>query len=192
MKKHITLALWFMATLTAQAQYWVGGSVFIDRAKEEDTREYIDRTTTFNFELRPEFGYHLTDKVALGLSASYWHEYTHIVSTNYQPIVDQSQTYNAYSLTPFVRYYFNEGRFRLFTNGELPFNTSHNRGDEYTTLSLGLSLRPGAQYELCSRMGLLCYLGSLSYAHHWRDHYSSNTFNFSLSDELHLGIYFNL
>lgn len=193
MKKTITLILLVMATLTAQAQYWVGGSMSIDRTKENNSREDIDRKTSFRFCLSPELGYHLTDKVALGFSATYEHEYFHLVLSNANvPNTDQTKTGNYYRLTPFVRYYFNTGRFRLFADGELPFSIDHTSGYDYSAFDIGLALRPGVQFEICPRMGLLSYLGSLSFAHHWHDNFSSNNLYCSLRDEIYLGIYFNL
>ncbi len=174
-----------LSALSAQAQFWVGGSMNIIHSKEDNpTAETTGQTTTFAFKLMPEVGYHLTDKVALALSAGYKHTYLHDVNNNIP--YDESRSTDSYYLTPYVRYYFNNGRLRLFTNGEIPFSS-----DDYGT-NIGLALRPGVEFEVCPRMGLLCYVGALSYNHSSHDNYSRNTFDFSLSDQIYLGVYFNL
>lgn len=185
MKKIITLALLALSALSAHAQFWVGGSMTVNRSKEDNsTAESIDRTTTFAFKLMPEVGYHLTDKVALAISAGYMHTYMHDVNDDVP--YDGTQSSDNYYLTPYVRYYFNNGRLRLFTNGEIPFSS-----DDHGT-NIGLALRPGVEFEVCPRMGLLCYVGALSYNHSSHGNYSRNTFDFRLSDQIYLGVYFNL
>ena len=185
MKKIITLTMLALSALSAQAQFWVGGSMNIIHSKEDNpTAETTGQTTTFAFKLMPEVGYHLTDKVALALSAGYKHTYLHDVNNNIP--YDESRSTDSYYLTPYVRYYFNNGRLRLFTNGEIPFSS-----DDHGT-NIGLALRPGVEFEVCPRMGLLCYVGALSYNHSSHGNYSRNTFDFRLSDQIYLGVYFNL
>lgn len=193
MKRIITLVLIALVTLTAQAQFWVGGSMYIDRTKENSSFLNIDRKTTFILRLMPEVGYHLTDKVGLGVSAGYEFNSQHVVLDNpNQPFYDQKNYSNSYYLTPFVRYYFNNNRLRLFADGELPFSTTHNQGNAETSFSMGLALRPGVEFEICSRMGLHCYLGALTYNHQWYGNLNADSFSFSLKDQINLGIYFNL
>lgn len=193
MKRIITLVLLALVTLAAQAQFWVGGSMYIDRTKEISSSLDIDRKTSFILRLIPEVGYHLTDKVGLGISAGYEFNSQHIVLKNTnQPFYDRKNYSNSYYLTPFVRYYFNSNRFRLFADGELPFNTNHNQGNDETSFSMGLALRPGVQFEICSRMGLQCYLGALTYNHQWYGNNNADSFTFNLKDQIYLGVYFNL
>ena len=64
MKKILLMAAFAVASLTANAQAWIGGSLGFDYEKYKD----VDAKTTFS--IAPTVGYNLDEKLALGLELS--------------------------------------------------------------------------------------------------------------------------
>lgn len=184
MKMAAVVLLASMAS-AASAQVWVGGNFGYNHSETGfDSKLGLEfgNTTTDNFSIAPEIGYNINDDFAVALSLGYEHS---------------DGEANTWSFNPDVRYHFTEvGKVRFFVDGGLIYSHSHFNGMDTDINTFGFSFNPGISYALNDRLGLVAYLGELSYTHGSVDaevgSYSNNNFFFGVTNTLSLGVYFNL
>jgi hypothetical protein len=147
MKKIFILsAITMLVSFSAMAQKgekWIGGGFSY---WNNENNEGI-KNSSFSF--KPEIGFMLSEKWALGGGL--------IFETSKEEAASEI-TRKTFGIQPFVRYYFGEaGKFKFFAQGELPF-TSTNVENDYGTVSskysystLGLIARPCIGYKLSEK-----------------------------------------
>ena len=104
MKKIILTALVAVASLSANAQVWLGGSLGFNYDKQSVKHGGSSSNTTFS--IAPEIGYSLNDKwdLALALNES-------LIS------VKDGDTMNSFTINPYARYtYYTTGKVGFFVD----------------------------------------------------------------------------
>lgn len=145
MKKVILLMMVaVLGMATANAQYYLGGSVGF--SSNSSKPEGGEKTTSTAFEIIPEFGYSLTDKLDLGIALGY---------TSDEDELDNKVT--GFGVNPYVRYSLvSFGNFSVLGKAGLVFETE-KAGDLKTT-TFGLTVMPMLKYTLSDKFDLLANL----------------------------------
>ena len=197
MKKILLMLLVAAFSLTAGAQVYVGGEVGFWRNSD-------DNHTTFK--LKPEIGYNLSDKWALGIGIGYNHDYYGTGEHEFAGITAEgNQKVNGFSVTPYARYSFAKfGPVSLFLDGGFGINTykvkytvgvnGHSESetsDAQTGWQIGI--QPGVKVNLAKNVDFIARTGFLGYrdADDQYCQFGENGFGFDLSNSLSFGLYFN-
>ena len=168
MKKVVLLLFVACVTLTANAQFYVGGStsLWYNGASDETT-----------FTLLPEVGYVFSDKWSFGAEVGY----THYGNTN------------GIVLGPYARFtYFKKGMIGLFVDGAIDYAWSKGQyGNGINGLQIGV--KPGLALSLNDKFSLVTKFGFLGF----RNDYipagqlgNGGGFDFS-GNSLSLGFYYS-
>lgn len=178
MKKLFLSLIVAACSVAASAQVYVGGQVGVWRNSDANK-------TTFN--IVPEVGYKLSDKVDLGLGIGYNHYYKSGLKTN------------GFGVSPYVRYTFAQaGPVSFFLNGGFGFYTYKTKvgdvkGDAMNSWEIGI--KPGVKVSLTKKIDFLATMGFLGY----RDNddaaetpFGEKGFGFKLSsNDLNFGLIYN-
>lgn len=170
MRKILLLCIIACAVFTANAQFYVGGSVGF---WSQDVNSV--ETTTFKF--LPEGGYAFNDKWAVGTTLGY--VYTEI----------EDLESKAFTFAPYARFsYFKKDMVRLFVDGGFDFySVKPDKGDRVNTFSTGL--KPGVALDLSKNISILAKFGFFGYQEYDDD---SDGFGFDLNgNSLTFGIYYS-
>jgi hypothetical protein len=148
--KKLVVALAFVAFIVTnvssqESKMWVGGSLTL-------TSQDFGATSSSSFGIRPEFGYNINERFAVGGRIGY--------TVNSITNVDgdkQSQT--AFSLVPFARYtVFTIGNAQIFGQAELPLTfyggTNYDGSSMPSSNSMGIVARPGLAYFFNEKWGI--------------------------------------
>ena len=107
MKKGLILLFVMMATLTANAQFYVGGTVGVNSAKPDGG----DAVTTFS--IMPEIGYNFSDNFAVGATLGYAK-----AANDYM-----NDLCKTFTIAPYARYTFlKTDLLNLFVDGEVSYS----------------------------------------------------------------------
>ena len=122
MKKFFAIAALAVASLTANAQAWIGGNLGYTSTKTEIENRYASLDNTASaFSFAPEVGYDLDENWAVALRLSYAHIDSYTVEINNDKFTG---TANSFAINPYVRYkFFNEGNFTAFIDGGITYGT---------------------------------------------------------------------
>lgn len=137
-----------LASLTAGAQLYVGGSFGLNRNTTENT-------TVFNVE--PEIGYNFNGQWAFGATIGYAYNYTDGLKTN------------VFEIQPYARWnYFScvDDRLKLFVDGGfgLGFGKSKLKDSSSDTVVLfNIGFKPGVSFALNEHFSLVTHFGFLGY-----------------------------
>ena len=138
-----------VASLTAGAQVYVGGEVGL-------WRNWKDAANTTNFTIKPEVGYNLNEKWAVGTTLGYIYSY------------DQGEKTNAFTVAPYARYTFVKlGNVNLFLDGGFGFATykvksaEGVKGDAQNAWEVGI--KPGVSVSLTEKLSFIAHVGFLGY-----------------------------
>lgn len=168
----------FMPLVNAQSvgEKWIGGSIGFTTNKENDE----DRT--YNYNITPEFGYILTDKLALGIAIGYDHsEYNRFYSANGEHLNFVAKK-NGYTINPFVRYTFLKGNIGgLFIDGGVKYGYYKEDLFSYEIESheIEAGFRPGVAVVLSSKLSLIGRFGFLGYERRFSDDSYRDSFGFN-------------
>ena len=144
MKKIILTAVVALASLTANAQIWVGGGIGFTHTDNEDFLGDPDFTT---FYVAPEIGYTLNDKWDLAIALG---------DVYSKP--DPGDATNDFFVNPYARYtFFKTGKVGFFVDGGF----SLTAGDSPTQFSIGL--RPGVKFAASDKVTFVASFGFLGY-----------------------------
>lgn len=174
MKKIVLLLVVICATVTANAQFYAGGSLGFWRNSTDNVN---------SAKLVPEVGYTLNDNWAIGVELGYAH------------LKSGDAKMNSYTIAPYARYsYFNKGIVSLFVDGGFSVNSSKIKdGDDETGFSIGC--KPGVAIKLSDKFSLVSKFGFLGYADEFQ--LAGNTFSkkkefgFDFSNNLTFGFFVN-
>lgn len=148
MKKILTLALLAIASVTASAQVYVGGSFSLERNTTKNET---------NFTIAPEIGHNLSPKTALGGTLEFTHNYADGLSST------------IFSVNPYFRYKFlhaANGRFTAFldTTAGIGLGNAKYSGDKSdTAVAWDFGFKPGIAYDLSKHFTIVAHLGFIGY-----------------------------
>ena len=196
----ILAALVAVASLSANAQIWVGGEVGFTADKTTKNGNKVGNASYFNF--IPEVGYTLNDKfdVALAIGLSHYNGNGNTAGLNNNDIavynMGNSVNRNTFKLNPYVRYKFAKaGDFTFFVDGGFAFYMIHNNqyqvgGETKNANAWDLAIKPGVAYNISDKVSLVAHIGKLGYQAGKWDDYKTNTFNMGVSgNDLTFGAY---
>ena len=144
MKKFIMAALLAVASLSANAQMWLGGGLGFSSEKANKDAKSVN---TFTF--TPEFGYKVADDIAVGIDLSY------------ESKSSDGTTFSAFGVAPFVRFTAATwNQVSLFFDGYFAY-TSYNkdRGNK-----IGVGIQPGIAYTPTDAISFVAKLGNFGYS----------------------------
>jgi len=195
MKKMILAALVAVASLSANAQVWVGGEVGFSAGKTTNNGTKLGAGADFN--LIPEIGYTLNDKfdiaVAIGIAHNNGNGKAYAGSEGYDAygMVLDDVNRNAFTLNPYVRYKFaNAGDFTFFVDGGFSYTMIHYSGIDDNANQWGLGFKPGIAYNISDKVSLVAHIGRLDYNFFKQGDIKNNEFNMGVSgNNLTFGAY---
>ena len=175
MKKIILSAIVAVCALSANAQFWGGGSVGFDVT---DYKVAPESQMTLN--IAPEVGYSINEKWDAAVALRFG------LINNEGGRKDFNTT--TFEVMPYARYTFAEaGIAKFFVDGYVGFGSVKPKGVDATT-SFSVGVRPGVKVALSDDICLVSTLGNLGYKT-VKDSY--NQFGFNLDNAINFGIYFN-
>lgn len=167
MKKALITLLAVIAMFAVQAQtnkgrMFAGGNLHYNRSSS--THNDVKEPNFVSFSVSPQFGYFLTDKVALGTSFEY-----NLQKSDYDSAKSEFiRVANSYKPKIFGRYYGSiAGNFGYFIHGEAVYGFS--KSEAYDTLtyknsSISFGLKPGLYYFITPKFCIESSLGGFSYS----------------------------
>ena len=163
----LMIAVAFIAVISADAQYYVGGTSAINHDKDNDL-------TTFT--IAPEVGYNINNQWAVGGEIGYTHQGS------------DGLKYNSFHFSPYARFtFYSNDIFRLFVDGAVGIATSKVKGfDAETGFQIGA--RPGIAIDITDHFAFVTTYGFLGYRDDYRGS-SVSGLNFGTED-LNVGFYF--
>ena len=191
----ILAALVAVASLSANAQVWVGGEVGFSAGKTTNNGTKLGAGADFN--LIPEIGYTLNDKfdiaVAIGIAHNNGNGKAYAGSEGYDAygMVLDDVNRNAFTLNPYVRYKFaNAGDFTFFVDGGFSYTMIHYSGIDDNANQWGLGFKPGIAYNISDKVSLVAHIGRLDYNFFKQGDIKNNEFNMGVSgNNLTFGAY---
>ena len=182
----ILAALVAVASLSANAQVWVGGEVGFSAGKTTNNGTKLGAGADFN--LIPEIGYTLNDKfdiaVAIGIAHNNGNGKAYAGSEGYDAygMVLDDVNRNAFTLNPYVRYKFaNAGDFTFFVDGGFSYTMIHYSGNDDNANQWGLGFKPGIAYNISDKVSLVAHIGRLDYNFFKQGDIKNNEFNMGVS-----------
>lgn len=164
-----------VATLAANAQIYVGGSLGFESNKADK-----DADATTSFSIKPEVGYNLSENFAVGIQLGYASE-------------EQSKdvTVSQFEIAPYARYTFAKaGAVSFFADGGIQFIS---RGSDAKGSKFGIGVRPGVKFAASEKVDVIAKLGYLGYEK-YNDDWNGGASNLGLNIDntnLELGVFFN-
>ncbi len=190
MKKMILTALVAVASLSANAQVWVGGEV--GYSHQRTTIDKVEIGKSNNFNLLPEVGYKLNDKFDVAVKIGYAHGENGSNMMGFDIPGDYDYA-NAFILNPYVRYTFAKaGDFSFFADGGFSYMHGHVCGDENSINAWQIAIKPGISYAISEKVGLVAHVGGIAYSFTKYDESKTNGFDLGVSgNNITFGAYVN-
>ena len=195
MKKIFVMAVMAAATLTANAQWWAGGSFALDFSSNAN-----DNMTTF--EIAPEVGYNLSDKwsvaVALGFGTSNnsavnaWdgtaQAGTSATDESTMTGMKTGESLNYFKIAPYVRYSFVKwDKVSIFADGGVGFKVyNQDRGN-----SINVGIAPGIAFTPTQKLSLVARIGGIGYQKDSEKHGDGSKFFIGFANNISFGAYYN-
>lgn len=178
MKKILLMAAFAVATLSANAQVWIGGGLGFNTEKWKGS----DSETVFN--IAPQIGYNLDEQFSLGLELGLK------MGNKAAGLADPhtyGDKYTEITVAPFVRYTFAKaGIASFFVDGGFGLG-SRKVGDADAATVWHVGLRPGIALNVSDHVSIISEMGWLGYQH--RENW--NRFSLNANQEaLKLGVYY--
>lgn len=197
MKKFFAIAALAVASLTANAQAWLGGNIgYTSTTNKIETNYYSTDATSSNFSFAPEVGYDLDETWSVALRLSYAHTDSYSVKLNNTTFSGKA---NSFAINPYVRYkFFNEGNFTVFVDGGITYGTTHINGYSDVIENpnfFNIGFNPGIAYAISDDVTLVAHFGDLSYnitttkAKRYDVKSTISAFNIGLDNSISFGVY---
>ncbi len=149
MRKLLFIAMLIIASVSASAQYYIGGAVGVYREFDKNYTE---------FSILPEVGYNFNDSWAVGAQLGYQHQYK------------QGLSINLGIINPYARWtYFRSSNnmVSLFVDGgvDLGFGASKYKDNDSsdTNFVYGIGFKPGISINPTEKFSIIAHLGGLYY-----------------------------
>jgi len=153
MKKFFLTLVVAMTSLAANAQWYVGGEVGAWRNSDDNYTQ---------FTLRPEFGYNLSDKWAVGAVISFTHTYNN--PSNLKDDAADVCKDNAVSVEVFGRWtYAKFGPVSLFLDMGAGVGVSKNKAADDSYVAYNVGVKPGVKVGLTPHLDFVAHAGFLGY-----------------------------
>jgi len=145
MKKILLIAVCMVFAITADAQFYVGGTLNFSTTNTKIS--HADETTTTTFGIDPEVGYNISKKFAVAMELGYGHSK-----------VEDESAINTFYFGPYLRYTFAQlgNSVRLFAEGSFHYGTADY--GYYDTDLWTVGVRPGILVNLSSKF---CFVGRM-------------------------------
>ena len=175
MKKFILAAFVAVASLTANAQVYLGGNVGFNSVK------YGEEKGSNVFTLAPEVGYNISSKYAVGAALN--------LSIGNRAAGD----FTDFELMPYFRYTFaSAGPVKFFADGCLSLGTSKLEHHD-AQFCWGIGINPGLSVNLAKQVSFVAHLGGIGYKQYGKGGDKVRTFGIgALCSEVSFGVFFNL
>ena len=158
MKKIILTALVAVASLSANAQVWLGGSLGFNYTKQSIKGGSDASMTTFT--ISPEVGYSLSDKWDIALQIG--DEYQSVKVGN-----GKAESMNAFVVAPYARYtFYKTGKVGFFVDGGFSIKTGDfsEEGIDFEDETMwGIGIRPGVKFAASDKVTFVASFGGLGY-----------------------------
>ena len=183
-KKMLLLAMLALSTLGVNAQYFVGGSFGFTSSKLSNGGADQDGSS---YQILPEFGYQLDEKLSVGIQVGYAHGYaafgslsttdflntaTNFISM-YTDISEDDMKLNSFSFAPFARYNVLElGPANVFIEGSVRYSSittdgtpriGGRGGGDMKFNAFEVNVRPGISVKLGENLSVLAKVGTLGF-----------------------------
>ena len=175
MKKIIVVLAAALIGFSANAQFYVGGSLGFDN----DSPKNGDATTTFS--ITPEIGYSISDKLAVGAYLG--------INT-----VSGDMGRFTWQINPYVRYTFAQvGSFSIFADGGLNLYGYKYKNANASGFNWGLFVAPGCAYSLTDKWSLVAHFCSLYFnSSSYDGNQTGTSFGLELTNTISsFGFYYN-
>lgn len=209
MKKTFVIIAFIISTISTNAQeagkMWIGGSLggqYSKQGKDANLK---------SFNIGPEFGYILSDKLGVGIELNFGYGKAESQSS----FIDESSLWMTksenrnrdYSINPFIRYSFLKGKHgAIFLDGGLHYGYSFNKASTITAYyslplgmtaptvmeylnetkihSYGIGFRPGFALNLSEKVSFIGKVGILGYTHEKEKYSKTSTNSYNLSFDM--------
>ncbi len=162
MKKFLLTIVVALAAVSANAQVYVGGGVGIGSSKAD----YDGAETVIAYKLKPEIGYNLNEKWAIGVEFGW---------SGANKGGDK-----AFEINPYARYnFFETGILKLFVDGSLGYGHEYG-GDNIDHDIFSIGLKPGMEIKLADHLSFETHVGFLGYQHDKYEGAKVNSFGLDL------------
>ncbi len=190
MKKVILAALVAVASLSASAQVYVGGTLGFNAGKAFDGADNVTK-----FEIAPEIGYNFNEKWAVGLGIGFTTQNGDFDTT--EPLlpvpngsgVKYGKSQSAFTIAPYARYTFAKtGIASFFVDGGFQaMFLNDDRGNVWN-----ISVRPGVKLSASEKVDFVAQIAALGYT--WASEKAGKTSAFGLNVDntaIKFGVYYN-
>ncbi len=159
MKKILmTIAAAFVAT-TMSAQVYVGGNIGFNTSSDKTNK--AAETTVTGFNINPEIGMALDDKMGVGIVLGFGTNTTKTENNAVSPSTSVKKTTTDFNIKPYLRYQcFSAGKFNVFVDGGVDFGISKTK-DMKPAMDLGLFLTPGLAYSINEKWSMVAKLNDM-------------------------------
>lgn len=174
-KLFFTLAL-ALGALSISAQeagsMWIGGSVGFSSSKVKGS----DSQTSYK--ILPEFGYVLSENLAVGINVGYAHIEGQEVGGPLQE--SKFDDANAFVVAPFLRYTFLKGDLGgLFVDAGVDYTHEKGKTSKVKSDEIGIGFKPGIAFNISEKVVLTGKFGFLGYEYEKRGSVKTNSFGFN-------------
>ena len=187
MKKVLLMAAFAVASLAANAQIYVGGSLGFKTGKAADGAD-----NTYKFEIAPEIGYNLSEDFAVGIALGFANYNGDFNAENWATTPTKySESLTDFKISPYARYTFwKTGIASFFVDGGVDIRLRNK--DRGTVMALGL--RPGVKLSASEKVDFVAQLGMLGYqfTSEKANPSKANTFGLGVDNtNIKFGVYYN-
>lgn len=192
MKKVILAALVAVASLSANAQVYLGGQLGINAGKADNTTQSITK-----FQIAPEIGYNINEKWAIGLGIGFTTQngLFNDEQVFQMPISDKyGKSASVFTLAPYARWTFAKtGIASFFVDGGIDVNFWNNsRGNSFF-----IGLTPGVKLSASEKVDFVAEIAALGFAWGSEKAYNAgvapkSAFGFNVNNTaIKFGVYYN-
>ncbi|MDE6000464.1 MAG: porin family protein [Bacteroidaceae bacterium] len=184
MKKILLAAFVAVVSLSANAQVWVGGELGFNTSKASSDGITIEKKNTVT--VAPEIGYKFADNWDFAMAFGFAH--VEIADRN-----EGTTKTNGFSVNPYVRCtYFKSGKFSAFVDGGFSYGMLHTSGMDESLNLWEIAIKPGLEYSLTNKVGLVAHIGSLGWQFGEQGDVKMNNFGLNVTNKISFGAYVNL
>ena len=156
MKKILLMAAFAVATLTANAQFYIGGSLGFNSSSDKYNAAPTEITTSA-ITIAPEVGYTLNEKWGIGLA------FDVAFNNNKRETAGTSVENNSTTIgvKPYARYQALQwGKANIFVDGGINFGMT-SRKDWKSSMDLGVFVTPGIAYQISDCISIVGKINNL-------------------------------
>ncbi|MCF0196156.1 MAG: outer membrane beta-barrel protein [Bacteroidaceae bacterium] len=187
MRKVLLVAVMAVASLAANAQAYIGGTVGVST----ETLKNVESVSNTTVRIAPTFGYSFNDKWGMGVSLGYGYD-TAKASTFFGTV---KGTCNTFYIAPYARFTFAKaGMVDFLVDGVLGYSVTSVKGADKCIHGIGIGLEPGIAINVCKSVSIVAKTTDLlSWKYEMWGDLSDSRFTFGLNTiGLQLGAYVNL